>query len=166
MQYTRQHNFTEGTVIDSEQVDSEFNAVQAVINGNIDVDNVKNTIALMCYPVGSIYISVDNTNPTSLFGGTWVAFGAGRTLVGIDATQTEFDVVEETGGHKLTQAHVHAQYVTANPGSGGPGNRQDYDLDTTGLTAYTQGINTGSYGGGNTENLQPYIVTYMFKRTA
>jgi hypothetical protein len=40
MQYTRQHNFTEGTVIDSEQMDGEFNAVQAVINGNIDTDNI------------------------------------------------------------------------------------------------------------------------------
>lgn len=34
------------------------------------------------YPVGSIYISVNNTDPGTLFGGTWQAFGAGRVLLG------------------------------------------------------------------------------------
>lgn len=43
------------------------------------------------YPVGSIYLSVNSTNPGSIFGGTWVAFGAGRVLVGVDAN--ELDVV-------------------------------------------------------------------------
>jgi hypothetical protein len=43
MQYQRQTNFTEGTVLDSEIMDSEFNAVQAVINGNIDTDNISDS---------------------------------------------------------------------------------------------------------------------------
>ena len=48
------------------------------------------------YPVGSIYMSVDSTNPAQIFGfGTWVAWGAGRVPVGVDTSQTEFDTVEE-----------------------------------------------------------------------
>lgn len=42
MQYQRQTDFTQGTVIVSEEVDAELNAIQAVVNGNIDTDNIKN----------------------------------------------------------------------------------------------------------------------------
>ena len=61
------------------------------------------------FPVGSIYMAVVSTNPSSFFGGTWTAFGTGRTVVGIDAGQTEFDTVEETGGaktHTLTTSEM------------------------------------------------------------
>jgi len=55
------------------------------------------------WPVGSVFLSVSSTNPaTSLGFGTWASFGAGRMLVGFDASQTEFDTVEETGGSKTT----------------------------------------------------------------
>lgn len=52
------------------------------------------------YPVGSIYMSVSNTNPEKLFGGTWVAWGSGRVPVGVDSTDDDFKTVEKTGGEK------------------------------------------------------------------
>jgi microcystin-dependent protein len=71
------------------------------------------------FPVGAVFIGVVATNPGTLLGyGTWVAFGAGRVLVGLDSADTDFDVVEETGGVKtvtLTAAqsglpqHTHTQ---------------------------------------------------------
>ena len=74
---------------------------------------------LDAWPVGSVFISVVATSPETLLGGgTWVAFGAGRVLVGLDSGQTEFDTVEEVGGAKtvtLTAAqsglpqHTHVQ---------------------------------------------------------
>jgi len=68
------------------------------------------------WPIGSIFLSVVATNPATLLGvGTWVPFGAGRMLVGLDAGDADFDTVEETGGAKtvtLTAAqipgHTHA----------------------------------------------------------
>ena len=33
------------------------------------------------WPINSIYISVENVNPSKYFGGTWVSFGAGRCLM-------------------------------------------------------------------------------------
>jgi len=148
------------------------------------------------YPVGSIYISVVSTNPATLLGfGTWTAFATGRTLVGIDAEQTEFDTVEETGGaktHTLTEAqmpsHTHTQnahYHTArqpfllatSPAPsyngeaivGAPPPRSSASVFTfapefnTGSTTATN-QNTGEGQAHN--NLQPYIVVYMWKRTA
>lgn len=53
------------------------------------------------YPVGSIYISVnDNFDPNKVFPGTWVSFGKGRTLVGVDTSDPEFQSSEDTGGEK------------------------------------------------------------------
>ena len=124
------------------------------------------------YPVGSIYISTVSTNPNTVFGmGTWVAFGAGRTLVSLDAGQTEFDAVEETGGAKThtlqtseIPAHVHNQ--TRLPTTTGAVVGFTVDTSMSG-TPTTTGVNTGSTGdGGAHNNLQPYIVVYMFKRTA
>ena len=52
------------------------------------------------YPVGSIYINSGvTTNPSTLLGfGTWVAFGAGRVMVGFNGSDASFDTLEETGG--------------------------------------------------------------------
>jgi len=54
------------------------------------------------YPVGSIYMNATvATNPNTLLGfGTWIAFGAGRVPVGLNAGDAAFDTVEETGGSK------------------------------------------------------------------
>lgn len=64
---------------------------------------------LASYPVGSIFFHTVNTNPSTFLGGTWVAWGSGRVPVGVDAAQTEFDTVEETGGaktHTLTSGEM------------------------------------------------------------
>ena len=119
------------------------------------------------YPVGSIYINASvSTNPATLIGfGTWEAFGAGRVLVGLDSGQTEFDTLGETGGaktHTLTvdemPAHTHSV-----PNSGSQNN--SFDSGTTVGNDVTG--TSGSTGGGQAHNnLQPYIVVYMWKRTA
>ena len=57
-------------------------------------------IALI-YPVGAIMPSTVNVNPgTYLTGTTWELFGAGKTLVGVDTTDDDFNEVEKTGGQK------------------------------------------------------------------
>lgn len=128
------------------------------------IDNIWSVI----YPVGSIYMSVSNTNPETIFGGTWVAWGSGKVPVGVDVSDTSFDTVEKTGGektHTLTvaemPAHTHAQWdrnwnVTS-AGSGSVAANANKAMATA----------TGSAGGGAAHNnLQPYITCYMWKRTA
>ena len=138
------------------------------------------------FPVGAVFISVVSTNPNTLLGyGTWAAFATGRVLVGIDAGQTEFDVVEETGGaktHTLTEAempsHTHTQNAhnhqtlrerSATTGgattqiarTGDTSSTVDTNIFTENATPTNQ--NTG--GGGAHNNLQPYIVVYIWERT-
>lgn len=87
---------------------------EALVNakGNNDMwSYIRNLV----YPVGSIYMSVNNTDPGELFGGIWEAWGSGRVPVGVDGSQAEFDTVEEKGGAKTVtltsaQSGVPAHY--------------------------------------------------------
>ena len=53
---------------------------------------------LSVYPVGSIYMTTNATNPGELFGGTWARWGSGRVPVSVNANDTNFNSVEKTGG--------------------------------------------------------------------
>jgi hypothetical protein len=75
------------------------------------VTDILSTVRNALYPVGSIYTNAtNNTNPGTLLGfGTWVAFGAGRVMVGFNAADPLFDSAEETGGSKdaIVVTHTH-----------------------------------------------------------
>jgi hypothetical protein len=79
------------------------------------------TAACALYPVGSIYINATNaTNPATLLGfGTWVAFGAGRVMVGFNAADPLFDTAEETGGSKDASVVSHTHTFSATTSSNG-----------------------------------------------
>ena len=132
------------------------------------------------YPVGCIYTSTVSTNPNTLFGfGTWSAFGAGRTLVGIDSGDTDFDTVEETGGektHTLTanESGIKNHSHQAGALSGYLGGPTDTVAQAgSGSAVYIpnrRSTTTGGVDNANASeahnNLQPYIVVHMWKRTA
>lgn len=126
------------------------------------------TIFDLIYPIGSIYISVNNTNPGTLFGGTWEAWGSGRVPVGVDTSQTEFNTVEKAGGSKYLQSHNHINLTTYDGkpiGTGGSSASTGNGFIANGNYAYGS-ITTGYTGAGDSGNLQPYITCYMWKRTA
>lgn len=161
------------------------------LTGNLTIND--KTIFDLIYPVGAIYMSVNSTNPGSLFGGTWVAWGQGRVPVGVNTSGT-FNSVEKTGGsetHTLTIAqmpsHTHTQnshrHNYGRPALFGGENNDDGSIFTpryTGRTSsqykgnsngwtemsYTTATNQNTGGGESHNNLQPYITCYMFKRTA
>lgn len=123
----------------------------------------------LAYPIGSIYINAANsTNPGTLLGfGTWSAFGAGRVMVGLDGTDTDFDTAQETGGEKthvlsIAEMPAHTHNVTQRAaGPAGAGWFWVGDGGSGGTYA------TSSQGGGSAHNnVQPYIVVYMWRRTA
>ena len=127
------------------------------------------------YPVGSLYMNASNsTNPATLLGfGTWSAFGAGRVLIGIDSSDTDFDTAEETGGsktHTLTEAQLpsHRHTIGSNDstaGFGGAAGNQEFVQDAG--SGIGTPCNTSFTGSGQAHTIvQPYIVVYMWKRTA
>ena len=129
--------------------------------GSISFDDI--------YPVGSIYMSVNSTNPRTLFGGTWTQL-KDRFLLGAGSTYTN----GSTGGeasHKLTvnemPSHSHPQYVTVSSGGSLSANC-DYDSYSSGTARKSaQNISTGNTGSGNSHNnMPPYLVVYMWQRTS
>lgn len=137
------------------------------------INNLLNTI----YPVGSIYMSVNNTNPSILFGGTWESWGAGRVPVGVDVNDTAFDTVEETGGEKThtlttTEMPSHGHSVTWQSNCPPWLQAGGYGQITASGSGGANKANIGSItinntgGSGAHNNLQPYITCYMWKRTA
>ncbi len=121
------------------------------------------------YPVGSLYYNADvSTNPGTLLGiGTWAAFAAGRVPVGVGTSDQAF-AAGATGGastHTLSTAEIPAHnhnFSGVNAGSGNNGSSYPWVADNTNRTPAT--ANTG--GGGAHNNLQPYVVVYIWRRTA
>lgn len=71
--------------------------------------DICHAIGKLMYPVGSIYMSANNTDPGELFGGTWERWGKGRVPVGLNESDTDFATSEKTGGaktHTLTTAQI------------------------------------------------------------
>ncbi len=50
------------------------------------IDKAIQVALLRAHPVGSIYLSVTNTNPSTIFGGEWEKVGAGKCLWGADSS--------------------------------------------------------------------------------
>ena len=142
------------------------------------------------HPVGSIYTATVSTNPATLFGfGTWTQFAAGRMMMGAGGSFSP----GTTGGSNdaITVSHTHTASVTDpghahNPPSGyryitdpfsgdgqidssvrtGPSESNTATLaSATAVTSISVGISTTGSSGTNA-NLPPYIVVYMWQRTA
>jgi len=152
-------------------------ASQQSIKAYVDAAIAANNLAL--YPVGKIVgsSSVLSANPSTyipgLSGTTWAPYGEGRVMVGKAGTGT-FSTGGATGGaetHTLTSSEVPATEVLDAAGqkmrrtsgtygftSGSVG--QEYYSSASGDSSYVNG------GGGSHNNLQPYIVTYLWERVS
>jgi hypothetical protein len=196
-------------VVKGTEIDTEFNNIATAVTSKADISGPTflgtpfaptasagtstNQIATTAfvttalqalYPVGSVYINAtSSTNPGTLLGfGTWTAFGAGRVMVGFNASDPLFDAAEETGGSKdaIVVSHTHTATVTdpghfhtydkaSNKISYDPGEETFNSHTTTNTSTNTTGItvsNSTEGSSGTNANLQPYITVYMWKRTA
>lgn len=151
-----------------------------------EIDTAINLVNRM-WPVGSIYMSVNSTNPGTFLGGTWEEV-AGRFLLGRDSSHA----AGSTGGeetHTLTEAELPNITGQIYAGSGNEGaSAGGYGAFRTGSGAFsTSGVRQygrpasdaawpsgaaaaninmsfGSNGAHN--NMPPYLAVYIWKRTA
>lgn len=122
------------------------------------------------YPVGSVYISFNGTDPGLLFGGTWRQTSAGRVLVGAWTGDSDFSQPYQYGGekeHTLTTAempvHNHG-YDRAPLWCSEQTERSDVLGSDGSLDTYIV-ANCGYAGGGQPHNnMPPYIVCYIWER--
>lgn len=136
----------------------------------------------LLYPIGSIYSSTVSTNPGTLFGfGTWVAYAAGRVMIGngggysAGATGGSADAIvvahTHTGTTDSAGSHSHSIPTTTGGTSGNAVFQYNQSASTSNTTdaagTHTHTFTTGSTGSSGTgANLQPYVVVYMWNRTA
>ena len=123
------------------------------------------TVFDMVYPVGSVYVSVNSTSPATLFGGTWVQIkdkfllSAGDTYkagaTGGEATHVL--TVDEMPRHNHSIDNLNAS-----------GSTTPYmTVQAQEKKGYGGNVQTFFTGGGQAHNnMPPYIVVYIWQRTA
>lgn len=126
----------------------------------------------LLHPVGSIYISMSNTNPSELFGGRWEKI-EDRFLLAASDTYRQGTVGGEAT-HALTTgempAHTHNITDTSLASGVNLGVTWDQYVSAS-STVKSYGINTNStlqaveVGGGKPHNnMPPYLAVYMWQR--
>lgn len=133
------------------------------IGSNFVLDNV--------YPVGSIYMNVNSTNPGTLFGGTWEQI-QGKFLLGMSSSYpagsqggeaTHTLTVSEMPKHK----HVAFYGITGAVDDYLGGSTNDYGMRIASSGSGNSTYETASSGGGTAHNnMPPYLSVYIWKRTA
>lgn len=131
----------------------------------------------MIYPVGSIYMSVNSADPSTLFGGTWEQI-EDTFLLSAGSTYTAGDTGGEaehtlTTGEMPTHRHSHYAHYQWHSGSTNTLQANGSVVNVSSSSGYahidTDQVATQSTYVGNGEshnNMPPYLVVYVWKRTA
>lgn len=129
------------------------------------------------YPVGSIYMSVNSTSPSTLFGGTWekikdrflLASGSSYTLGNTGGEATHTLTVSEMPSHYHDQAmitsdgslnHMVSSLKSGNYSGASPQTQEWWASSRANIPTFSSG------GGQAHNNMPPYLVVNVWKRTA
>lgn len=163
------------TVADGASISDMGDYIRSIeVGGEMDFNTI--------YPVGSIYMSVNSTSPATLFGGTWEqikdtfllsagdTYSAGATGGEAEHTTT----IDEMPMHNHSHDDAYKNYWVLLYTEGST--RSRFAAGTSGGYAGQNDIqsnlkwsdfSTGNCGGGQPHNnMPPYLVVYMWKRTA
>lgn len=165
------------------ETDTKFTTTKEELTSliNTTIDNTINSI----YPIGSVYISLTETNPGAYLKGSWEKFGQGRTLIGEgtgdDGSNTMEFTAGSTGG---SYEHNHTYGIKLNDyysnisnlslrnsdgswqGGVNDGNRNAYV--NSACQEGNKEINSQTFkievNTSNSRTMHPYITVYFWKR--
>jgi len=159
---------------------------------NRAIQEIDRTLIDIIYPIGSIYCNAtDGRNPREIFGaGEWVKCSQGRVLIGEGTSQGDpngdmtYSAGEECGSrvHTLTRQQIpaHQHPVLTSNGANGDSalfEPQSFSAGRHGAafgmrtapngSRWIHNVQDGTYPTGESHNnLQPYQVVYMWRRTS
>ena len=144
---------------------------ETLMEGQLSFQVASNLVLDLVYPIGSIYMSVNETSPSTLFGGTWEQI-QGKFLLGMSSSYPAGSQGGEVS-HKLTvseiPAHGHAVEDSCDSGSNVNPRNALSSFDRGNKSGYGTGtpVFIKATGGGQAHNnMPPYLAVYMWKRTA
>ena len=145
----------------------------------IKLEGNKIIFANNIFPVGSIYLSVNDTNPSEWYGGTWSLIAKGRTLVGVDPDDEDFDTSEKLIGQKYQELRALIGAFDANissigychaPKVNGQDNYSSYGLNATFISSgelnYAHSTFVMQKDNSQPTTIQPSFTCYIWCRTA
>lgn len=136
-----------------------------------NIENAINEVLNIVCPIGKVEIFFDNEDHSNYLGLTWERTSIGKTPIGIDSSDSDFNAIGKTGGektHKLTNEempnHSHKVRYTGTGANGPNGGMAGTNVDAT--PNYNDLL--VAYEGGDQphNNLQPYQVMAFWKRVA
>ena len=179
----KQENLQVKAESNKQQIDavikSQENLQTKVENNKQQIDAIVNKI----YPIGSIYMSMNATSPSTFFGGTWQSIGAGRVLQGADdahAAGTEIEAglpnitgtwasrwnSEVRGFHDLTcDGAFYRVTDTSKPGRITAEDGYANNSNHNGYPCFDASKSNAIYGKSDTVQ-PPALAVYMWQRTA
>ena len=123
------------------------------------------TVFDMVYPVGSVYVSVNSTSPATLFGGTWVQIKDKFLLSAGDTYKAGATGGEAT--HVLTVDEMPRQNHSIDNLNASGSTTPYMTVQAQEKKGYGGNVQTFFTGGGQAHNnMPPYIVVYIWQRTA
>lgn len=165
------------------ETDTKFTKTKEELTSliNTTIDNTINSI----YPIGSVYISLTETNPGAYLKGIWEQFGQGRTLIGEgtgnDGSNTMKFTAGSTGGNyehnhtygmKLNDYYSNISNLSLRNSDGSwqggvnDGSRNAYV--NSGCQGDNKEINSQTFkieaNTSNSKTMYPYITVYFWKR--
>ena len=128
------------------------------------------------FPIGSIYLTVENINPSTYFGGTWTQI-TGKFLMGADnnhragstgGSSSHYHTLSSNGYAKLNISYASTKIYQRKIDTAAWNDQSNASISSQ---AVEQDTGTSSFGvelGGKTDNennLPPYFAVYIWRRT-